>query len=204
MLKRILLACATTFFVTSALLGARAADNTDNVFLDEGDGDFESMPMATEAPVAPAGSSTQSTRSAENPANPAMKPSAIGASEDGTGAEATSANAAASSTAIGEEATEMHETTPSPAEGVERSMTSGKKAKKTTQAKKTAKSSSGKGGFKVTTSDCPMMRKPASEGSPMITVKATRKVWVEEIDQNWVRGFNKAGKPGYLNRSCFE
>jgi hypothetical protein len=59
------------------------------------------------------------------------------------------------------------------------------------------------GTFLTTAEKCPMMRGPASEGEPMIVVKPSRKIWVEEVDGTWVKAYNKKGEPGYLNRDCF-
>jgi hypothetical protein len=62
--------------------------------------------------------------------------------------------------------------------------------------------SSGK--FVVTKSECKMMRSPASEGEPMIVVKAEKKIWVENVDQKWVKGFNKAGDAGFIAKDCVQ
>ena len=60
------------------------------------------------------------------------------------------------------------------------------------------------GMFANTKQACPMLREPASESAKMITVKADRKIWVEEVDGSWVRAFNKAGEPGYVSKDCFQ
>ena len=60
------------------------------------------------------------------------------------------------------------------------------------------------GMFANTKENCPMLREPASESEKMITVKADRKIWVEEVDGSWVRAFNKAGEPGYVSKDCFQ
>jgi hypothetical protein len=67
---------------------------------------------------------------------------------------------------------------------------------------KAGSKSSGK--FVVTKSECKMMRSPASEGEPMIVVKAEKKIWVENVDQNWVKGFNKAGDAGFIAKDCVQ
>jgi hypothetical protein len=60
----------------------------------------------------------------------------------------------------------------------------------------------GKGRFMTTTDSCPLLREPAS-AEQMTVVKGERKIWVEEVDESWVRAFNKSGEPGYISRECF-
>jgi hypothetical protein len=60
----------------------------------------------------------------------------------------------------------------------------------------------GGGMFVVTKSACPMTREPASDSAQMIVVKPSHKIWVENVDPNWVKGFNKAGEAGYISRDC--
>jgi hypothetical protein len=60
------------------------------------------------------------------------------------------------------------------------------------------------GSYMTTTDACPMMRGPASVGAPMVVVKPAKKVWVEESDPSWVKAYNKAGEPGYLSKECFK
>jgi hypothetical protein len=47
-----------------------------------------------------------------------------------------------------------------------------------------------------------MTREPASDSAQMIVVKPSHKIWVENVDPNWVKGFNKAGEAGYISRDC--
>ncbi len=65
-----------------------------------------------------------------------------------------------------------------------------------------AKSKKADGMFVVTQGPCKMSREPASDSEAIITVKASRKIWVENVDDSWVKGFNKAGTPGYISRDC--
>lgn len=60
------------------------------------------------------------------------------------------------------------------------------------------------GRFETTKEACPMLREPASGGSQMLVVRESRKIWVEEVDQNWVRAFDRHGDAGYLSRDCFQ
>ena len=61
-----------------------------------------------------------------------------------------------------------------------------------------------KGHFGVTKGECPMHRSPASTSGKMLVVRSEKKVWVEDVNGKWVRGYDKDGKPGYLSKTCFE
>jgi hypothetical protein len=68
-----------------------------------------------------------------------------------------------------------------------------------------ANAPAGKGQFVTTKEACAMLREPASdEGDKVGTTKANRKIWVENVDENWVKGFNKAGEAGFIKRDCVE
>ena len=73
--------------------------------------------------------------------------------------------------------------------------------KKVHRGQKSAKGAAG-GQFVVTKNACPMMRSPASEGEPMLVIKSEKKIWVEKVDGNWVKGFNKAGEGGFIQKDC--
>jgi type IV secretory pathway VirB10-like protein len=60
----------------------------------------------------------------------------------------------------------------------------------------------GKGRFMTTRESCPLLREPASDRQ-LTVVKGERKIWIEEVDESWVRAYNKAGEPGYISRDCF-
>lgn len=180
MLKATLLAIVLAMTMVTFHAPLAHAGDGDDVFLDEGDGDF-AAPTAP-APQAEAPAPVDSSPMGEEPAAPP------------------------SSTLV-EEAT-GDSSMPSPAEMPEKPAKKSKKAvkpavaKKAPKSHKVAKSKPGRGYFVTTKEACPMMREPASEGSQMITVRASKKIWVEEVDETWVRGFNKAGEPGYISRDC--
>ncbi|HVK60584.1 MAG TPA: hypothetical protein VM432_03495, partial [Bdellovibrionales bacterium] len=71
------------------------------------------------------------------------------------------------------------------------------------KAKAAKAAKAGKGKFVVTKAACPAVREPASSDQ-VFTTGASRKIWVEEVDANWVRGYNKAGEPGYISTDCVE
>ena len=58
--------------------------------------------------------------------------------------------------------------------------------------------------YVVTNGPCTMNRAPASESEAMITVKPSKKIWVQEVDDKWLRAFNKAGEAGYIARDCVQ
>lgn len=178
MLKAILLAVtsALVFASVTTRVSVARAESQDDVFLDEGDGDFGAIPIPDAQPVE----------------TPSADASTVGS--DPLLAEPT-------------EATESTEPAASESAPAPESKPAPKKAK-VAKAKKSSHKvaqhkSSGHGLFMTTKDSCPMMREPASTGDQMITVKASKKIWVEEVDDSWVRGFNKAGEPGYLSRDCF-
>jgi hypothetical protein len=213
--------------LTTLTVGAphsRAAGSGDDVFLDEGDGDFGAppgtpsaspkggaaakapgaepsspvadavplTPPASTAATAPADVTAPATATAEEPPG-----NALGASEEPAAPSAETPTAPSEPAApkksshSAKQASHAHKEKTKHEHGHE---TSGKAAKT---------SSSGKGTFMTTKDSCPMMREPASDGAPMIVVKPARKIWVEKVDKDWVRGFNKAGEPGYLSKDCF-
>ena len=57
-------------------------------------------------------------------------------------------------------------------------------------------------GFRVTGKDCPMYRAPASEGEPMLTVKSEKRIWTESQGE-WVKAYSKSG-PGYISADCLK
>jgi len=62
----------------------------------------------------------------------------------------------------------------------------------------------GVGHFVRTKDACPMLRQPASDSEEMLTVKPAKKIWVEDVDANWVKAFNKEGEPGFIQKDCLE
>jgi len=66
-----------------------------------------------------------------------------------------------------------------------------------------AKPTKGKGHFAWTTGNCKLQRAPASEKS-MGETSASRKIWVEDVDTEWVKVWNKAGEEAFLSRDCLK
>lgn len=165
---------------------AHAADN-DDVFMDEGDGDFDAPPVA--AP--PAAKKEVKVEKAPAP-RPAAPP--VEAKE-----EVPTLTDDAAPTIV-----PPTEDPSAPAAAAPKEKKASKK-KSEKKASKTASAPVATGGSFVTTKEaCPMMRTPASTGETMFTVKASKKIWVEDAGDGWVKGFNKAGEPGYLSKECLQ
>ena len=83
-----------------------------------------------------------------------------------------------------------------------------KKSKMAAKANVAAKAPKSKkhsaGYFSVVKTECVMHREPAGDSTVLIKVKPARKLWVEDENQEWVRGFRKSGDVGYFEKSCFE
>jgi hypothetical protein len=195
MLKSKLFATLTLVFAAVAILSTMSIARTafaagDDVFMDEGDGDFDSMPAPAPQDEAPA---QQEDASVPKIAEPRPAAPAVEDSEEIPMLTDDSAAPAA---------------TPAPTE--DSAQPEAAKPKKHTKKKTATKSASNDGGFKaagqfvVTKDACPMMRSPASTGETMLTVKAAKKIWVEDAGDGWVRAFNKAGEPGYVSKDCVE
>ncbi len=231
-----------TWFLTSLLILAStfavvSARANDDVFLDEGDGDFDSVPAlpkpAKAAPAAkPAKTESKGKKATAAKPAPQKAPASVAAPQavevpeperveippavdEANPAEAQAENDLPTAEVVGES---THKTVvddvpaqqnvteqPAPAEEPKKAASPKKQAK---QAKVPAKKKSGtklaQGVFVTTKEPCPMTREPASESAPMITVKAQKRIWVEEVDESWVRAFNKAGEPGYISRECVQ
>ena len=207
-MKKIWLTAATTIallaFAAPIIVVATDEDfvefaaNDEDMFLDEGDADFSTMqpdtgsapttadaPPANEAPMPPSNAD----------ADDVMSPEPAGGGSPAF-AEPSNEAPAGDDSGMPEE---------KPAKKAKKAKKPVAKAEPKKKAPKAAKKSAGGAGMFVVTKDaCPMMREPASEGEPMITVKPSKKIWVESVDDQWVRGFNKAGEGGYISRDCVE
>jgi|GEM_PF-2931566 len=51
--------------------------------------------------------------------------------------------------------------------------------------------------------DCQMREDPAANGTPAGMVRAGKKLWVEPVDNNWLRVYKKAG-PVFISRDCLQ
>lgn len=178
---------AAVAVLSTATIARNAYAAGDDVFMDEGNGDFDSMPAPPpqaeeKAPIASAPVATKAPEPRE----------ALPTDSSQDQIPQLTDEAAQPSTP---------ETAPAPAP----TPTKVKKAKK---AAKTADASpapvAAKGQFVTTKDACPMMRSPASTGETMITVKAARKIWVEDAGEGYYKAWNKAGEPGYVSKDCVQ
>ncbi len=188
----------TALAIVSTITLARSAyaAGADDVFMDEGDGDFDAAPtIKSETEKAPA--PVEAPKAVVTEPRPALEPAVTDTTEVPTLVDDQAAPAAPAPT-------------DDPAAPVA-SEPKEKKAKKKSSKKKLEKTAHHKskvlgpnGGFVVTKEACPMMRTPASTGETMLTVKPSRKIWVEQAGDEWVKGWNKAGEPGYISKDCVE
>ena len=171
------------------------AANDEDMFLDEGDADFSTMQPA---------SGTEPTTADAPPANEAPMPPSNADADDVMSPEPAGGGSPAFAEPSNEAPTD--EGAPEPTKKAKKAKKPVAKAEPKKKAPKAAakKAKGGAGMFVVTKDACPMMREPASESEPMITVKPSKKIWVESVDDQWVRGFNKAGEGGYISRDCVE
>lgn len=175
---------------------AHAADSADKVFLDEGDGDFDSVPTV------PKGKAKAKAAKAAAPAPRQPEETASTQVSEQTTEAATTSEAAPMPEPVAEE---TQPATPQ----VEKKAVLPKKAMKVSaktpkvRARVPASSSRSAGLYVKTLSACPMTREPASESDPMLTVKPAKRIWVEKVEGGqWYRAFNKAGEPGYIASDC--
>lgn len=76
-------------------------------------------------------------------------------------------------------------------------------AKASKGSKSPARKTASKEGFRTTTTSCEMHASPASASPVVLTVPGSKKLWIEEHDESWVKAFRKKGH-GFLSRDCFE
>ena len=183
---------------------ASAAGTGDDVFMDDGEGDFDSVPVPSSAPKK--GGTTHQADALPAPS------SAVGDEASAVmGGDAAPAPSVEAPTVAHEAAPDM--STPvvedmAPVAPEAAPKTSHKSSKASHQAThstphKKASSKVAAGKFLMTKDSCEMHREPASESAKMITVKASRKIWTEDVDSNWVRAYNKTGEPGFISKDCF-
>lgn len=168
---------------TTAVANVQASSKVDDVFMDEGDGDFDMFPVA---PIAPSTPPVQVKAPEEK-----LEPSEEISLEPSPHAKPAASAAPAPETT--KRAKQVKQ------EKKKRPVAVKPKATKSRQP-----ASADPGVYLRTRDACPMRREPASESAEMLMVKAARKLWVQEVDGSWVRAFNKAGEPGYIHRDCFE
>ncbi len=175
---------ASLAMVCALAVSASAFGADDDVFLDEGNGDFDQMPIAPEQPAV-----AEQPQAAPAPEAAPAEPMPMLAEEPESmpGMETPAVAETPKKKAKKEKVARQEEPPPAP------------------RAKKTAKKSvAAAGQFVVTKDSCPMMRSPASTSETMLTVKPARKIWVEDAGQGWVKGWNKAGEEGFIAKDCVE
>ena len=180
---------------------ARTAFAGDDVFMDEGDGDFDSVPAASAAaPIAQAPMKKETAVPKAPASRPATPP--VDQTEEIPVLTDDSAQPVAA---------------PAPTEDPSAPAAADSKSKKAAKKKKSpakkaaasalndsAPAAKAAGSFVTTKEACPMMRSPASTGETMLTVKASKKIWVEDAGDEWVKAYNKAGEPGYVAKDCVQ
>lgn len=175
-----------------------AEDDFGDVFLNEGEGDFDTSPLppdeATSALPSDSGATANTDPWASSPSTPAADNSK---DQDSP----LTSDGGVASTPEPEIINPVVDESPNEVAGASEEHEPSSKKMKHNASHATKKANAGK--FAVAKDNCPMMRKPASAGSPMLVVKKSRKVWVENVNSHWLRGYNSSGKPGYLNKSCF-
>jgi hypothetical protein len=195
MFKSKMFATMTLVFAAAAVLSTMSiartafAEGASDVFMDEGDGDFDSMPAppAAEEPKADVPKVAEPRPAVKEEPQQDEMPMLV---DDGAAPAATPAPT--------EDPAQPAEAKPKK----EKKPAAAKKKKAT--AAKDGTSVKAAGQFVTTKDACPMMRSPASTGETMLTVKASKKIWVEDAGDGWVKAFNKAGEPGYVSKDCVE
>lgn len=186
-MSRLLVIAMFMALSTMPLAAVTAHAQEDDVFRDEGSGDFEMPPMPPTAaePEAPTAKPEKATKKDKKVAGPKAK-------------TPEPAPEAPTEPPVMAETDESH--VPQPEPEAEEPAKPAKRASK-------AVAKSGKkaaGSFVTTREACPMLREPASEAPKLSTTGTNKKIWVEDVDQEWVRAFNKAGEAGYIKRDCVE
>jgi cytoskeletal protein RodZ len=184
--------------VLTVMTLARTAFAADDVFMDEGDGDFDSMPAQAPAPVAqvPAKENTAVPKiAAPRPAAPELD------SSDQIPLLTDDSSQPAATPAPTEDPSAPAAAEPKAKKASKKKKAAAKKAAATASSDERPAAKSA-GSFVTTKEACPMMRSPASTGETMLTVKASKKIWVEDAGEGWVKAYNKAGEPGYVSKEC--
>jgi hypothetical protein len=170
---------------------AETPKKSEDVFIDEGDGDFEAVPMAPKKP-----SATKSLNQ-KVPSEPKMESTPSPTPKVTTSEGASVDSAASAESASQSETSEPKESArPEPKAAIE-AREKGKKKKE-----KVEKAAAGL--YVKTKIECPMRKEPNAESEQIATTKAPRRIWVQKVDDHWVKAFTKSGEPGYLNTECFE
>lgn len=219
MVKQSLFGISVSLLILAGAFGLHMAQATaagkggDEVFLDEGDGDFDPLPAGARASKPSPGRVEEKPSVAEAPAVKNVSPKEempktetakeVVSKTESPGPERVVEQSlperAPKAKSAKKEKLARNEPKMKPAVQKQASKSEITKTRKPASLEKAAQ-----GSYVVTREPCPMKREPASEGASMLTVKAGKRVWIEEVDAEWVRAFNKAGEPGYLNRNCLK
>jgi hypothetical protein len=185
----------------------------DDVFVDEGDGDFDTMPVAPQAEEKKA----EPTAPVAQKAAPAPEMSAVEeelatptiVEEKTTDAPALSnedlfndEDPAAKPVAQEEKPAPVKKAAPAKEKKVA-AKAPAKKEKKVAKHSPTKAFKKGKGYFAWTADVCKMVRSPASTKG-LGETRASKKIWVEDVDSKWVKVWNKDGKEAFLSRDCLK
>ena len=180
-----------------SFFGAKAAVAAgEEVFLDEGDGDFATVPKTASAEK---NVETKTAQAEQKPETDFKKTEAEAGADPETLApkpeakKATATHAQKSAPATKPVAAKA----PTPTAKVAKASTN-------TSARKPASVSAatGVGGFVETTRSCPMLRAPASTDEPVSFTKFPRKVWSEKMPDGWFKVFAKSGEAAYIAPDC--
>ena len=219
-------AAALMFSLTMVVMPRHAQAVDDDIFLDEGDGDFDKMPIPPKPEVKPETKPeamaetkpmTKPVKTAKAKAKPKAEEKPVEEKMETTPTPDTSTAAAPDvvtpEPAYDEASAPQHVQANDQEFKDEKPVKAPKEKKAEKKHKAVADASSethsekhakmGKGHFVYTTGECPLLRKPASEDS-LGQTRTARKIWVEDVDSKWVRGYNKAGEPAYISRDCIK
>ncbi|MCM2281956.1 MAG: hypothetical protein NDI61_08940 [Bdellovibrionaceae bacterium] len=202
-MKTLLVSLMMALLVTAPFTPAFAEEDPDDVFLDDG-GMIETPPEADAAAAAtsPEGEGGEPVALPESepdpmdvppPTEPAKvaQPAPEPEEDDSVDEPAPQAKPKAK--------VQQAKKAKEPVEKVTEKVAAKPKAK----SAKTSRKVASKEGFRTTKAECEMHKSAAADSPVLITVAASRKLWVEEHNEEWVKAFRKTGH-GFISRDCFE
>lgn len=169
-----------------------AVENVDSVFIDEGDGDFEILPAQK----------TESQGFAQREQADSAEAGKDQSSQAGEDAPKSGSPVAAS------ELKRTASKTPKIVARVKEKRELMKPARELAAIPKPSVPKEGKpmklavGLYGIVKDACPMRKEKDQEANVMLTLRVGKRIWVERIDEEWVRGYNKAREPGYIRSTC--
>lgn len=194
------------------------AEETNSVFMDEGDSDFEMPkfePAKTNSQSKTKATTSSKRKTASDEDDDTPKASTKGDAFDQMKTE----DSTAAENSPDKSSVKMNEVTTDDKKSEETLSQKSKKSEKKTDKKSSKKptkkhdsvdsvakietDSSQKSGFKLLKSaNCNMYREPSDDSTILLSVKGPKKLWVEYENENWFKAFHKKGN-GYLSASCF-